>query len=471
MERCNIFYSWQSDIKESKNFLSDCLKQLNKKLRDIVVVEVDRDTEGIAGAPDNGDTIYMKIDKADIFVADVTIINSEWDKIILLYNKDYGNVEDLPFDINHQRMTGYSLQEEKKAEARNRIISNIATTISILKESKQLHGGRPNIMSARQDLAKILLEGIKRIHNYTQKRRFTDWTDLQEDFIVVTDANFALAETLKEYMTDSQYIQLIRLLQKMKLSTLGNNDHCGWEFAEEIADEYFEPLYLEFGKYMTSLSTEQVLCKEFITLYNAVSGDEELQHCSAKTVDGNIVFVDDGEWQEAYDIDRKLLCKGSSTTGLFTGYRYTREYDGDFVESKRNGKGNEKTNIMNRDQFRCGNIRKSGLWKNDKFIKGTIYSAIIYINDEGNLSIIDTGESYPLTADQQSMSLLISGCSMEELSCYYVADIDFNEGEFQILEGTKKSLIEADVYGYYETSIMEEKTGQILNKEQGLRHK
>lgn len=121
---------------------------------------------------------------------------------------------------------------------------------------------------------------------------------------------------------------------------------------------------------------------------------------------------------------------------------------------------------MNRDQFRCGDIRKSGLWKNDKFIKGTIYSAIIYINDEGNLSIVDTGESYPLTADQQSMSLLISGCSMKELSCYYVADIDFNEGEFQILEGTKKSLTEADVYGCYETSIVEEKTGQILNKEQ-----
>lgn len=39
------------------------------------MAEVDRDTEGIAGSPDIGDAIYSKIDKADIFVADVTIIN------------------------------------------------------------------------------------------------------------------------------------------------------------------------------------------------------------------------------------------------------------------------------------------------------------------------------------------------------------------------------------------------------------
>ena len=70
-------------------------------------------------------TIYKKIDSADIFVADVTIINPEytgrktpnpnvmielgyaikalgWQRILLLYNGDYGDVELLAFDINHQ---------------------------------------------------------------------------------------------------------------------------------------------------------------------------------------------------------------------------------------------------------------------------------------------------------------------------------------------------------------------------------
>lgn len=39
-----------------------------------------------------------------------------WNRIVLLYNRDYGNVESLPFDINHQRMTGYSLQDGQKAK-------------------------------------------------------------------------------------------------------------------------------------------------------------------------------------------------------------------------------------------------------------------------------------------------------------------------------------------------------------------
>lgn len=136
-DHCNIFYSWQSDIKESRSFISECMKQIPKRCRDIAMVEVSRDTVGVAGAPNIGDTIYQKIDMADIFVADVTIINSGaegrktpnpnvmielgyaikalgWKHIVLLYNLDCGNVEDLPFDINHQRMQLFLFQARRR---------------------------------------------------------------------------------------------------------------------------------------------------------------------------------------------------------------------------------------------------------------------------------------------------------------------------------------------------------------------
>lgn len=134
MEICKIFYSWQSDIKESRNFISGCLKKIPEKLKGISVIEIDRDTQGTAGSPDIGDAIYKKIDSADIFVADVTVISPEytgrktpnpnvmlelcyaikalgWQRI-LLHNEDYGDIELLPFDIIHQRMTKFSLQEK-----------------------------------------------------------------------------------------------------------------------------------------------------------------------------------------------------------------------------------------------------------------------------------------------------------------------------------------------------------------------
>lgn len=34
-KKCTIFYSWQSDIKVSRNFISDCLDKLRKKIKDI----------------------------------------------------------------------------------------------------------------------------------------------------------------------------------------------------------------------------------------------------------------------------------------------------------------------------------------------------------------------------------------------------------------------------------------------------
>ena len=65
---CKIFFSWQSDIKESRNLISDCLKQLPTKLKNMAIVEISRDTEGISGAPNIGDTIFKKIENADVFM-------------------------------------------------------------------------------------------------------------------------------------------------------------------------------------------------------------------------------------------------------------------------------------------------------------------------------------------------------------------------------------------------------------------
>lgn len=41
---------------------------------------IDRDTVGVSGSPDIGQTIFQKIDKAAVFVADVSIINAGSDE-------------------------------------------------------------------------------------------------------------------------------------------------------------------------------------------------------------------------------------------------------------------------------------------------------------------------------------------------------------------------------------------------------
>ena len=117
-----IFYSWQSDLPNASNrgFIESCLKKACKK-----------------------------ISKAKIFVADISIINSDydgrkcpnpnvllelgyasrffgWGKIFCFYNLDYGSFDDLPFDLKQRRPITYSLEGKDKAEVREILSKTIA---------------------------------------------------------------------------------------------------------------------------------------------------------------------------------------------------------------------------------------------------------------------------------------------------------------------------------------------------------
>ncbi len=139
----NVFYSWQSDRPNSTNrtFIEKTLENAIKTLRrdeDIQVDPViDRDTLGIPGAPDIATTILSKIDQAEVFVCDITIISQQaeskptpnpnvlvelgyaikalgTDRIIMIMNTAYGNPNQLPFDLRAKRVTIYHLAEDQQ---------------------------------------------------------------------------------------------------------------------------------------------------------------------------------------------------------------------------------------------------------------------------------------------------------------------------------------------------------------------
>jgi hypothetical protein len=78
---CKIFYSWQSDLPNATNrgFIEKALENAVRAIRNDDSIEVDpvidRDTAGIPGAPDIASTIFAKIEQAQVFVCDVSIIN------------------------------------------------------------------------------------------------------------------------------------------------------------------------------------------------------------------------------------------------------------------------------------------------------------------------------------------------------------------------------------------------------------
>jgi hypothetical protein len=149
-----VFYSWQSDLPNATNrgFIQTALEKAAKTIRndDSIQVEpvIDRDTAGVPGAPDIAHTIFEKIDKASVFVCDISIIyrvgksskkrptpnpnvlvelgyaikTLGWNRIIPVMNVAFGGVEQLPFDLKTKRVIGYSMHEnQERADERQKL--------------------------------------------------------------------------------------------------------------------------------------------------------------------------------------------------------------------------------------------------------------------------------------------------------------------------------------------------------------
>ena len=139
----NIFYTWQSDIPKNRNAIESAIKKAIKAINTTrskeidLEINIDRDTKNLSGSPDIADAIFKKVSMSDIFICDVTIINSSilsdekkprptpnpnvlielgyairhlgWERIICINNTNYGITELLPFDIRNHRVISLNL--------------------------------------------------------------------------------------------------------------------------------------------------------------------------------------------------------------------------------------------------------------------------------------------------------------------------------------------------------------------------
>lgn len=186
-----IFYSWQSDLpaKDTKNFIGDAIEAAAKFLANTVTVIPDRDTKNETGSPNIEQTIFNKIEECDLFVGDLSLVASYenkngtmkytpnpnvlvelgyavkvlgWQNIICFVNKDFGEEADLPFDLNHHRVTGYSLENNERADVRKGLRDVIASTVMTLMENgiRPKNGFSSHIIGAYDFISKNVIEKL-----------------------------------------------------------------------------------------------------------------------------------------------------------------------------------------------------------------------------------------------------------------------------------------------------------------------
>jgi hypothetical protein len=159
-----IFYSWQSDLNHDFNWklieksILDTIHSLNSENK-LIKFTLDQATRGLSGSPDIVDSIFRKIEKSTIFVADISPIAKiadkgipnpnvlielgyavnilGWDNIICICNKAYGQIEALPFDIKQRRVTSYSLDSNKQKEKQTQNLREIFKVAFLLIQENQ----------------------------------------------------------------------------------------------------------------------------------------------------------------------------------------------------------------------------------------------------------------------------------------------------------------------------------------------
>lgn len=154
----DVFYSWQSDLPSTKTYISNCLNSIAKEQFGEHSIKISRDARNSNGSVNLADTLFKKINHSAIFIADLTIINSEFngrkccnpnvlielgyainnlgvENILILFDTKYGNVEDLPFDIRQNKIIKFNSENKNKnfkntlKSEMTQIISNINPTI------------------------------------------------------------------------------------------------------------------------------------------------------------------------------------------------------------------------------------------------------------------------------------------------------------------------------------------------------
>lgn len=158
-----IFYSWQKDLpnKTNRGLIGDALELAVKELHRDPEIEIepviDRDVAGIPGSPDIAHTIFAKIKEAEVFIADVSIINSGAEgrptsnpnvlvelgyaigvlgpeRIIMVLNTAYGAPELLPFDLRQRIAVVYemSVEDDERAPVRRGLAKRLEDALRII---------------------------------------------------------------------------------------------------------------------------------------------------------------------------------------------------------------------------------------------------------------------------------------------------------------------------------------------------
>jgi len=275
MQNYKVFYSWQTDLPNATNrsFIEKALENAAKSIRsdDSIKVEpvIDRDTAGVPGAPDIASTIFGKIEEAQVFACDVSIIN-EGEKsrptpnpnvlielgyalktlgskrILMIMNTAFGRPELLPFDLSKKRVVTYHMPEECKDRAteRKKLEAQLDTALRTIfaQIENQPPEESPTFLSIG-DQARVAVENAKP-NQVLLVRKFMDWLvgeldALRPDFLKEVEQDELLVESINQ--TSAIVADFAHLAQSIAVMKVSEPALALYKSFDKILEHYNVP--------------------------------------------------------------------------------------------------------------------------------------------------------------------------------------------------------------------------------------
>lgn len=255
-----IFFSWQSDVPGNRSYIDKKIKAAIteiKKMPEMKGIEIDYDhsTQNRAGSPDIVETIHEKINNCDVFIADITPItaintgenNGEKlipnpnvmteagfalraignNRIILLMRSDKGNIDDLPFDIRHRRVTLFPNDVKEKSR-----FSLTSMTLAAIEYSRSYKADEHQDKEVRHDTGIFL--GLR--NAIGDEGRFLNTVSRVASDTRISKAEYDLFETITTYIGKPEHEFIIP-----KLQSLAANLRDGINAMTTVTAKYYAP--------------------------------------------------------------------------------------------------------------------------------------------------------------------------------------------------------------------------------------
>jgi len=251
-----VFYAWQSDRRQNRNFIRSALEAAVKQLRQDLALEeahrdiiLDQDTQGLPGSPAIADAILTKIRSADVFIGDLTFIDGDLGtepasdtrrtpnpnvmleygyalhalgdaKIIGVFNEACGSPQQLPFDLAHRRWpirfnlpNGESANRQNEKQLLTRALKDAVRSIISQFEELEAPAAAPTPFVAAEPG-----DGVGRLRH-------------AQDFLCIGSAG----ESKPVWLRQGPYA-FLRLMPTKAVHELGEVD------AYKIAQAYLQPM-------------------------------------------------------------------------------------------------------------------------------------------------------------------------------------------------------------------------------------